>query len=28
VHLALLLEWSRRAAALEAEPDEVYVWWG
>ncbi|HSW29064.1 MAG TPA: hypothetical protein VLH75_06140 [Longimicrobiales bacterium] len=28
VHLALLLEWSRRAAAGEAEPDEVYVWWG
>ena len=28
VHLSLLLEWSRRSAAGQAEADDVYVWWG
>ena len=28
VHLSLLLEWSRRRAAGQAEADEVYVGWG
>ncbi len=27
-HLSLLLEWSRRHGAGEAERDDVYVWWG
>ena len=28
VHLSLLLEWSRRRGAGQAEADDVYVWWG
>ena len=28
VHLSLLLEWSRRHGAGQAEADDVYVWWG
>ena len=27
-HLSVLLEWARRRDVREAEPDEVYVWWG